>query len=312
VRTPDLRDLDRRVVPTAARRLAAVVAVSDRALRRGAGRVRNAAEAASQQAARWAREADERLPTTGPLSHLRAPQLALLLVVAVLVSGTLAAVQLGDSGPAAPTPRESLLRTATLGVPAGEDVDAHLAGTASLVRELALRAPDTEYLALVSLEEYLPVGRLVELVQPAELQHVYLRAQVQGAELVEAPLALPAAASVLPALCNATAGRKQADASNLRKLADAVPAGTPEQQRQRAELLAQADTYAMEASAFSGPCATAFAVLVEAPAVVLADLLERPGVRGVEAAPVGITALDAEVRPLLPETTGTVPSGTER
>ncbi|MFP5220139.1 MAG: hypothetical protein ACLGIG_10465 [Actinomycetes bacterium] len=313
MKPPDLRELDRRLVPEAARRLAAVVATSDRAVRRGVATARRAAERASQQAVRLSRRADERLPSTGPLSHVRAPQLALLLVV-VLVSGTFAAVQLGGDEPSSPAPGagESLLRTATLGVPAGDDVEQYLASTASLVQELALRRPDAEYLALVSLDAYLPVGQLPDLVAPTRLQRVYLRAQTADAELVEVPLAQASAATVLPALCAATASRKEADADNLRKLAGALPAGTPEQQRQRSEYLATADTYAKEAAAYSGPCATAFSALVEGSAADLAALLERPGVRGVEAAPVGITALDVDVRPLLPETTGTAPTGTER
>jgi hypothetical protein len=35
-------------------------------------------------------------------------------------------------------------------------------------------------------------------------------------------------------------------------------------------------------------------------------------VRGVEAAPAGVSVLDLDVAPLLPGTTGTVPTGTER
>lgn len=310
----DLRDLDRRLVPTAARRLATAVASGDRLRRRAVDRARGAAGTVSRHVSGWSQRADERLPATGPLSHVRAPQLALLLVLAVLVSGTFAAVRLGS--PAEQTRDqgrgESLLRTASLGVPVGDDVEEHLAGTASLVQELALRRPDAEYLALVSLDAYLPVAQVPDLVAPTVVQRVYLRASgVAGAELVEVPLADAAATSVLPALCSATESRKRTDADNLRKLADAVPAGTPEQQKQRDDFRATAETYALEATAFGGPCATAFAIVVKGAAVELAALLDRPGVRGVEAAPVGITVLDATVRPLLPETTGTVP-GNER
>ena len=229
----DLRDLDRRVVPTAARRLATAVAAGDRVRRRAAARARDAAGTASRHVAGWTRRADERLPTTGPLSHVRAPQLALLLVVAVLVSGTFAAARFGGSGepPRDQDRGDALLRTASLGVPVGDDVDEHLASTASLVQQLALRRPDTEYLALVSLDAYVPVAQVPELVAPTAVQRVYLRASgVPGAELVEVPLADAAATSVLPALCTATESRKRTDSENLRKLADAVPAGTPEQQ----------------------------------------------------------------------------------
>jgi hypothetical protein len=141
---------------------------------------------------------------------------------------------------------------------------------------------------------------------------VYLRAPgVDKAETVEVPFAGTGARSILTVLCTATASRKAADAQNLRALASTLEVSTPEQELQRSDFEGTAARNAAEAQAFTGECATAFAVVVEAEASVLVDLLDRPGVRGVEAAPAGVGVLELRVAPLFPEVTGRVAAADE-
>jgi hypothetical protein len=306
-----LRDLDRRLVPAAARGLRRAV---DRgqAVATGALATRRRATAAAAAALRGL---DQRLTARGPLAGVRAvPQLALLLVAAVLAAGALSALALTEPAPSGPAPASGdPLRRAVLGVPPGADVEQHLADARALLEELAVRAPNDSSLALVSLDRHVPVAELETLVAPALLQRAYLEAPgVDRAEPIEVPLTPTSARVVLPALCQATAERKRAEAGELRTRAATVEAPTAEEQLQRADFEASAEAADAEAEAFSGPCATAYAVIVEAPARVLRDLLDRPAVRGVEAAPVGVTVADLAVSPLRPGTTGTLPAGNER
>lgn len=302
MRLPDLRDLDRRVLPDAARRLRTALDRVDQARHRAAAALGRGAEGV----AAWGRRADDRFASTGPLAVLRdVPQVALLLVAAVFVGGAFAAVQLAE--PSSPrTPQGDGARVAVLGVPPGRDVDAHLDAAGRALEALAQNRPDTRYLALVSLADFLPVAELTQLASTVDVQRVYLRAPgVEGAELVEVPLAGVQSEQVLPALCAATQARGAANAASLREIADQRQ---PPDEQQRAQLLADADRSAAEAEAFAGECRTAFALVVEGEAVVLDALRADPRVRGIEAAPAGVTVLDLDVTPLDPTTTGTVPA----
>jgi hypothetical protein len=317
VRAPfDPRELDRRVLPGAARRLRTAVDTADGVRRRSLAAVRLRWSDATTRGAAWARRTDERYASSGPLGVVRdVPQLALLVVAAVFLSGTAAAVWLTEpADEAGPTPRPgSVLRQAPLGPPPGAEVEQHLSQTRAVVESLAAQRPEATHLALVSLTGYVPAADVAQLVDGTGLQRVYLRPQgVEGAETVEVPLAGSASASVLPALCTATSTRKSADAEALRSLATSLEATTPEQELQRSDFESQAARAEAEAEAYAGACVTAFGVVVEGPARVLAQLLDRDGVRGVEVAPAGVSVLDLDVRPLLPEVSGRLPTGTER
>ena len=112
--------------------------------------------------------------------------------------------------------------------------------------------------------------------------------------------------------CSATSARKTEDGRNFRTLADSITPASPEEELSKADFEAESVRATAEAQAYAGECVTAFAAVVEAPASALRALLDRDGVRGVEAAPAGADLADVDVQPLLPETTGTVPSGRER
>lgn len=315
MRAPDLRDLDRRLVPGAARALRRLLDRADAVRRRAARSAGRGGRAAGGAVVGAGTRLDARYASRGPLALVRdVPQVALLLVAAVFVSGALAARWLDQPEPPPAAERVGRSGLASfLGVPAGSDVDGHLRTAAEELQRLAEDVPDRSRLALVSLRRYLAVDELPVALGGTAAQRVYLRAPgVAGAEVVEVPLTGVDAPTVLPALCTATAARKRGEAEELRKVAATVEATTPEETLQRDDFVAEATRADREAEAFSGPCSAAYALVVEASVEDLAALLQRPDVRGVEVAPGGLSVLELEVAPLLPETTGVVPNGNER
>jgi hypothetical protein len=309
-----LRDLDRQVVPEAARRLRSGLDAATRARRRGVGAVRSAAGAAAAAAQR----VDERWAGRGPLALLRdVPQLALLLVAVVFVSGAAAAVYLADDqqppamqagGPTSP------VGDLVLGVAPGEDVEGDLQRGATILAGLVEQRPDGTYLALVHLQQYLPVARADALVEGVEPRRAYLRAPDAGptADVLPVPLSGPNVSEPLRLLCELTAKRKSDEAEQLSSFNATIEGTTPEEQAARADNDAQVVQLTKEALAFGGECATLFAVVVEGTARNLLALGGRDGVRGIEVASAGAELDQLEVAPLLPGTTGTAPTGNER
>jgi hypothetical protein len=310
---PDLRDLDRRVVPVAARALRRLL---DRAeLVRG--RADRQARRGSAAASAAVRQIDDRALASGPLAVLRdVPQLALLVVAAVLLSGTAAAVLLDepDPTPATPAASSSFGQVTRLGVPPGGDVELYLAQSRVVLDDLARRLPVARLFAVVHLSRYVEAAQVPALLEGTDPERVYLRASSAGpdAEIVAVPVQAPTLATVLPALCTATSQRKAEDAANFTTLADSVAPQTREEQLSRNDFQSEAVRAQAESQAYAGACAASFAAVVEAPAAVLRELVDRDGVRGVEPAPAGIDLAELDVQPLLPETTGIVPTGRER
>lgn len=310
----DLRDLDSRVVPAAARSLRRLLDGAERGRTRVLRRVRRVTAATSAAA----RRADARATSAGPLALLRdVPQLGLLVVAAVFLSGTAAAVLLAESEPtpSASPATSTFTEVVRLGVPPGSDVQLYLDQSRVVLDDIAARLPEARLLAVVHLSEYTPASQVLPLLEGADLQRVYLRASDAGAdaEILALPVDAATAAEVLPALCTATAGRKAQDAENFAALATTIEGTTPDEQASKADFEAESARAAAESRAYAGECRTAFSAVVEAPAGVLQQIATRPGVRGVEPAPAGIALERLDVQPLLPETTGVVPpSGNER
>ena len=293
-----LQDLDRRVLPTAAGAL--------RSALDGGERMRARAARGLSAAGRRVGRVDDRLAGSGPLALLRdVPQIGLLVVAAVFLAGTAAAVYLdAEDVPRTITPETApagTLGRAQLGLPDGDPVEPYVARSRGILEQLAERRPDGRFLALVSLTRHVPAVELPALLGSPEPVRVDLAAPgVERAETVEVPLSGTTAQAVLPALCTATAARKNDDARELRTLAETIEVRTPEEQAQRDDFLAEADRASAEAAAYTGACATAYAVVVEGEAQELAALLDREGVRAVEVAPAGARLADVDVDPLLP------------
>lgn len=284
----DLRALDARVVPGWARRV----------------RAARATLVAAPDPVTALRELDERYANAGVLRVLRdAPALGVLVAATVLVAaaGTGLAVA-WDAGAAV----ERAPQAVVLGAPAGADVEGHLAAAADRAVELARSTPATPHLALLSVRDELTVAQTAGLVVESGLQirTTWVRAPVAGSPETLRVEPGADAATTLTALYAATAERKAAEQQELLALAAGTAPGAPA----RTSYEAAAATAAAEAQAYRDGCACVVAVLVEGPAVELAELLSLPAVRGVEVAPRGSRAPELEVSPLLPDVTGVVPA----
>lgn len=309
-----LRDLDERLLP----RLAAAL----RDLLDGAAGRREAARRAAQDRARALVEApsrgvlgrlDDRYASSGPLKLLRdVPQLGVLLVAAVFLAGTGAALAL--SGPEQVREREVAEREAelpmSLGPAVGADIDAHLAAARERAVDLSRTEPDAQYLALVSLNKGLTPRETGELLQESDLQvrRAYLRAPVPGEpeEIVfETPRDI---VTGLEQIFSEIAARKANEQQELLGTARTIEPGTPEEEEFRRVYEADARLAGQEAAAYRTGCACVFALVVEASAAELAELPALPVVRGVELAPRGATLSSLDIRPLAPTEQGVVPA----
>lgn len=303
----NLRELDRRVVPVAAVRLRRFLDTASRTRVRALGSARRGAGVALAAGSRF----DERVTARSPLRRVHdAPTLALPVVLVVLLAGVAGAVLLDEPEATAPVAAPAP-RVVDLGVPPGTEVDAHLRQAQQDLDELAVQLPGTRLLAVVHFDRYVAAEEVTPLLADTQVQRVYLRASTAGpeAEVLAVPGMDGSVAGVLPALCAATSTRKTEQVTTFAELAASVPPEAPDQQDTRARFDAEAQRSAAEAEAFGGACTTAFAAVVEAPVDVLRGLVEREGVRGVEAAPSGTTLDDVDVDPLLPEASGVLPAG---
>jgi hypothetical protein len=307
-----LRDLDDRLVP----RLAAMLrdaldgAATRRAAAREAARARALALVASPPQGAL-RRLDDRYASSGPLKLLAdVPQLGVLLVAAVFLAGTGAALAL--SGPETVRERQQAEQEAalplSLGPAVGDDIDAHFAAARDRAVDLSRRDPGRRHLALVSLNEGLTPQEVGELLKESglEVRRAYLRAPVPGDPeqiVLETPGNL---VPVLERVFSEVAARKAADQQELLGTARTIEAGTPEEEAFRTLYEADARLAGQEAAAYRTGCACVFALVVEAEAAELAELASLPVIRGVEVAPRGAELSSLDIRPLAPTQRGIV------
>ncbi len=313
-----LKDLDARLVPRAA------AALRD-ALDRGEQR-RETARAAARQRAQALVAApgrgvlgrlDDRYASRGPLKLLRdVPQLGVLLVAAVFLAGTGAALAL--NGPEQVRERQAAEQEAelplTLGPAVGADIDAHFAAARERAVTLSRSEPDREHLALVSLNKGLTPEEVGALLQESGLQvrRAYLRAPLPG-DPEQIVFQTPAdIVTGLEQVFSEIAARKAKEQQDLLGTARTITAGTPEEVEFRTLYESDARLAGQEAAAFRTSCACVFALVVQAAADELAELPALPVVRGVEVAPRGAELTTLDVRPLPPTAKGVVPPPSNR
>lgn len=313
-----LKDLDARLVP----RLAAGL----RGLLDGAGRRREIARDAARQRAQALVAApskgvlgrlDDRYASSGPLKLLRdVPQLGVLLVAAVFLAGTGAALAL--SGPEQVRERQQAQQEAalplTLGPAVGADIDAHFAQARERAVDLSRSDPEENYLALVSLNKGLTPEETGELLQESglDVRRAYLRAPIPGDPeeiLFQTPSDI---VSGLQQVFSEIAARKGKEQQDLLGTARTITAGTPEEAEFRKLYEADARTAGQEAAAYRTGCPCVFALIVEAGAGELAELPALPVVRGVEVAPRGAELSMLDIDPLSPTAMGVVPPASTR
>lgn len=313
-----LKELDRQLLPRLAASLRAFLDGAQTRRERARDAARTRAQALVEAPAKGPLgRLDDRFASRGPLKLLRdVPQLGLLLVAAVFLAGTGAALAL--SGPEQVRERQQAQQEAalplTLGPAVGDSVEAYLTAGQERAVELARADPERRFLALVSLEEGLTPERTGELLQESGLsvRRAYLRAPVPGDPeqiLFQTPRDL---VTGLKQVFAEIAARKAQEQQDLIGTARTIDPGTPEEEEFRRLYEADARTAGQEAAAYRTSCACVFALVVEATAAELAELPALPVVRGVEVAPRGAEVSSLDIRPLLPETEGVVPPPSTR
>lgn len=313
-----LRDLDARLVPRMAAALRGFLddAEQRREAAREAARTRAQALVAAPSKGLLGR-LDDRYASRGPLKLMcDVPQLGVLVVAAVFLAGTGAALAL--SGPEQVRERQQAEQEAelplTLGPAVGVDIDAHFAAARERAVALSRDDPDAAYLALVSLNKGLTPEETGELLQESGLQvrRAYLRAPVSGDPeqiVFQTPSDI---VTGLEQVFSEIAARKAKEQQDLLGTARTITAGTPEEAEFRRLYEADARIAGQEAAAYRTACACVFALVVEADAAELAELPALPVVRGVEVAPRGAELSALDIAPLSPTAKGVVPPPSNR
>jgi hypothetical protein len=312
-----LSELDDKIVPLLAARLRALVdgvaggasGVRDRVvgLRSGlVGALRDPRGGVLQRL-------DDRFAARGPLALLReVPQLGLLLVAAVFLGG--AGVALARSGPSGSTPGGpgsaiGAGEVVTVGPQVGDTVASYLEATKARVVDLNRADPDKRYTALVSFVAYAKVEDIATLVEEVATERVFSRAKAAGATSevleIEVDQLVPDTLRVFAATAERKALDQEANLSQARSITSTVPTEVAF----KAEFVRQAAVEGKEAAAYRTSCECVFAVLVEATARQLSELVSVPGVRTVDVAVAGATAKDVDVEQyFLPEDKGSIPA----
>jgi hypothetical protein len=302
-----LRDLDDRHLPGAAERLRAWL---DRAATRRE-RARDLAtlfEPASL---------DSRYGGLGPLRVLTArPAVGLVLSALVLTAGVgVAVVQEGSdgSGPSRGSatdfsPQGDLPHGALLGPSVGDGVRTYINDATQGLVDAVRDAPTSPRVALVGFSDYRTPEETAALLAGFTTTRAFLRAKAAGKEAAALPVDIRG--DLLKALKTAYAStaksRKEAQRS-YQGYVDTLRPSSTQDRAFRNLYAAFAKASGIEAREYGNDCACVYAVLVTATPQVLLSLHARPGVRVVEIAAKGLTTLQVQVQPLLPEVDGVVP-----
>ena len=305
-----LRQLDERYLPGAAAWLRARVDAGAAAV----GRARAALD-------RWDADAlDDRYAARWPFALARTqPALALVLVGAVLAAGIGAVVaRERDDTPGSRTHAGTELpgqggvpQGAVLGPAVGASTRDYERKAAGGLVDAVRDAPGETRVALVSLESYRTPEQADALLSGFTVRRAFLRAKAAGKEAAALPVEVQG--PLLPALRHAYAETARSRAAAQRSYQGYVDTLRPDSTQDRAfrDLYAAfARSSGIEARAYASDCACVYAALVTASPVLLLSLSARPGVRAVEVAGSGLSVLQVQVQPLLPEVDGIVPRPT--
>lgn len=203
--------------------------------------------------------------------------LVVVCVLGVLVAVGYAAAQARSlSAARGPAVAQGQVR---LGPDPGEAVPDYLARLPA-----TLPAPGERALALVQLDRELTTDAAAALTGSAAPAEVVFRVPIPRVQTALRFETLPAGAPVAAALDTARQRAGHAAEADASRLTD------------RPAAVARA-----EAAAYAGPCACVVALVVSADRAGLEALAGAPGVRAVESAPVGVTAPELALSPLLPE-----------
>jgi hypothetical protein len=310
-----LRDLDQRLVPRLAERLAR--------LADGMAARREQARRLQPAGVRSLRDLDDRYTRRGPLALLReVPQLGFVVIAGVFLAGTGTAVsreaannrradqQTVLAPVTAPTelPGEEA-GSSTLGPEVGATVPAYLTHAAQGLAAAARSAPTTSRTALVSFTGYETPAQVEAMLSGYQAVRLYLRARAGGKDAAQLPVDVRGgalAATLTKAYAQAAAGRVAAQKA-YQGYVDSLEVVTKEDQAFKDLYAAFARSTGVEAREYGRGCACVYAAVVTATPTRLLQLRSRSGVRGLEVAGKGLALPDLQLLPLLPEVTGVVP-----
>ena len=244
-----------------------------------------------------------REPVVGAIALRAMIGLAVVSAFAVLV----AVIWASHRDDPAPGARGDLVQ---VGVVQGQAVSGYVSNSrselAALTDPSAPAAGDTW--ALVSLDDYVPAGRLPGMFDGAAVAQVYTRVPLAGrhTQVVRIPVyRLPA--DVISGMLGAAVQRDQ-ERAEYEQLGRRLTGDEPNVARAREAYRSAAATAGAEADAYRSGCACVFAAVVRAAPAALQVVADRPGVRVVDPAP-EVRQLDrTEFRPPLPEQDGTIPA----
>jgi len=267
-------------------------------------------------AARWEPEALEtRYGGRQPFRLLLAqPALALAVVGAVVVAGVAVAVveegRRDEALRAVPTsePGSGVQRGAMLGPKVGDRTRDYARRATDGLVDAVKAAPGAPRVALVSLSSYRTPQQIDTLLSGFTVNRAYLRVKAAGKEAAALPVEVRG--PLLPSLKKAFVDTARSRAAAQRSYQGYVDMLRPSSTQDRAfrDLYAAfARSSGIEAREYARECACVYAVLVTAAPASLLTLNARVGVRAVEVAAAGLTVLQVQVQPLLPEVEGVVP-----
>jgi hypothetical protein len=253
----------------------------------------------------------------GPAERMRALtirgpaglRVSIAVTVVAVAALSLGVIWLAQRNGAVPTPGDSG-DLVEVGVVEGQSIPTYLAASrrelAALTDPSAPPAGDTW--ALASLDNYVPPGRLPELLGGAGVAQVYARVPLPGVQtqVVRIPVyRLPQ--DVTAGMVAAARQRDQEQAEYLQLSGKLGGDGGPTDERARDAYDAAARAAGAEATAYRSGCACVFAAVIRAAPAVLRQIADRPGIRVVDPAP-EVHSLDStEFRAPLPEQSGKVP-----
>jgi hypothetical protein len=302
-----LDELDRHWVPRAAAGLRRFVDASGERRERAGSAIRKGVSAAFDPGGDGPlRRLDERYANRGPLALLRdVPQLGLLLVAAVFLSGAGVALARSGSQHRADTARQRAVATipTTLGPAPGSNVDAYITATRKRAVLVSEAAPDGMYTALVSFSRYLTPQQTRLLLGELEVSKVLAHVQLPSAEVLPIPVTSTLVQDVETTFAE-IAKRKVRDRKEFLNLAASITGTAADEKQYKIFYTEAARTAGQEASAYGRDCACVFAALVRGKA---RDLAALPALSGVRAVDIGGGSDDTlQLQPLLPEQKVTV------
>ena len=305
MKVPDrLRDTDERLVPRLAALLRALLDGAAEQRRQVRRRVGDVTEAVFERGP--LRRLDDRYASSGPLALIRdVPQLGLLLVAVVFVSGAGVALSKSGSEQKAASAQQQIDATAptALGPEIGDSVDTYIAESRKRAVLASQGSPDGVYTAFVTFTKYLTPQQARLILGELTVTKVVLHAQLATADVL--PVTVEDMVPDIRKIATDVVRRKTQDAAEFTKLARSIQPKSQEEKQFQSFYLAAAKQATLEGMVYRSGCTCVIGALVRGPARELAALPAIAGIRSVE---IGSRKEDDALllRPLAPEQKGVV------